>query len=216
MIASRTGIRLTPSWRAMSSWCTRSPCRSSPLKISERTWIATRSPLLGRSMSGTGAKPAASSSRFTTTCIRYADEGLGDCAAVPQGGDLIGAEPEVAEHRVGVDAGVRVRVTRLGNRAAEARSRRHLATTAGRGDEEVARHVVRVLVRLPEAVHRREAHVGAAELRFPLGARLRDHRRRDPFLHLGPAGAVVLFGQVVARDAELLQQLRVEVRLDGR
>ena len=75
MIASRTGMRLTPSWRAMSSWCTRSPWRNTPLKISERTWIATRSPLLGRSMSGTGENPACSSS-LPAMCIRYADQAI--------------------------------------------------------------------------------------------------------------------------------------------
>src|SRR3954447_8603056 len=160
MIASRTGIRLTPSWRAMSSWCTRSPWRSPPLKMSGRTCTATRSPLLGRSMSGTGAKPT-SSSCFAATCIRYASQliGLGprlvalrDGAGGPQLGDLGVREPELPQHRVGVDARVGVGVARDGLGAAEPRRGRHLATTVGGGQEEVARDVVRVLVGLAEPV----------------------------------------------------------------
>ena len=57
----------------------------SPSKINERTWMATRSPLLGRSMSGTGEKPASSSglgsSCFAATCIRYAAPVVGQATA---------------------------------------------------------------------------------------------------------------------------------------
>src|SRR4051812_19034565 len=71
MMASRTGMRLTPRRRAISSCRMRSPCRRSPLKMSERMWTATRSPLLRRSITGSGANPWSSGTADTTTYTLY-------------------------------------------------------------------------------------------------------------------------------------------------
>src|SRR5690349_4214732 len=103
----------------------------------------------------------------------------GDGAGRSQLGDLVGREAELPEDGVGVDARVRVRVAGLGDGATEAGRGRDLATTVGRGHEEVAGDVVRVLVRLAEAVDGREADVGARELRLPLRPRLRAHGGGD-------------------------------------
>ncbi len=79
-----------------------------------------------------------------------------------------------------------------------------------------ARDVVRVLVRLAETHHRGEADVGALEQLAPLVAGAGAEGRGQPVAYLAASGCGRTGPELVRVDPERVQQLAVEVRLDGR
>ena len=85
---------------------------------------------------------------------------------------------------------------------------------AGHLDERAAVLVVRVLRRLGERQHGREADVGALHDLAPLVAGLLLEDRGQPLLERRPLRPVVLPRQVLTVEAGVLQQLGVELRLD--
>src|SRR5580693_3541961 len=96
----------------------------------------------------------------------------------------------------------------------EARRHRRLQCAVGAILIDAASLHVRMSCRLDEAQHWGEASVAALEQRAPMCARLAQEQGAQPRFQRRPSGAVVLRLRVDVRKAELIEQHRVELRLE--
>src|SRR5882757_546751 len=127
--------------------------------------------------------------------------------------DLLGREALLAQHLVGVLAALGGGTLDALPGAREARRSGGLRE-ARDVDIGAARLGVRMLRRLLHGEHGREADVGALHDRAPFIARLGAEDVLHPALELRPRLAVHLSRQALALESGLLQQQRVELRLD--
>src|SRR6202042_889552 len=96
----------------------------------------------------------------------------------------------------------------------EARRHRRLQCAVGAILIDAASLHVRMSRRLDEAQHWGEAGVAALEQRAPMCAWLAQEQGAQPRFQRRPSGAVVLRLRVDVRKTELIEQHRVELRLE--
>src|SRR5579875_1770485 len=182
---------------------------SSPLRSSTTTWAPASSSRLVVARPRPDAPPvtSATASLISTRASFPPADGWADL--------LVGwGLYPVAEDGFGVGSRLPRRSRLVGDRAGKPRGRPRLQPAVGLV-EGVALGDMRLGLHLAERQHRCHAGIGIGEHFGPVVAVLRGEHLGEPGPQLGPAGAVVLAGQVGGVQAEALEQFGVELRLDG-
>ena len=175
-------------------------------------------PSAHRAHARTGATFVAPVRHLFRSAIRFGSGGvvarlaLSDHLRVVQRADLSRGEPPREEHVVGVGTGRGHRATQGSRRPREPRGRCRLQQTVAL-DDRSASDDVRVPRRLVHPQDRSEARIGPFQLRTPFVAGPLPDDIGDCVVQDRPAVTVGLLRERVGVEAELLEQVREELRL---